>query len=297
MNELAKMHQRVAKSEASETERERAEEALRESEEKYRTLVEQSLQGLVIAQDIPPRLVFANFAMAEILGYTVEELLSLSPEETEMLVHPEDQAAFFQRYQDRLAGKPTPPRYEVRAIRKDGAVRWVEMFAGRIEYCGKPAVQAAFVDITGRKRAQEALRASENRYRTLFEKSPASITLLDKSGVVIDCNESTEKLIGYSKEEIIGEPFEKLPTLDPKDLPKLKETYEKLSKGLEVEPYELEIIRKDGTRRWINIINSLLQRFCMAGLTRKKSFPHLSLTHWRSGRLVSRDAYLQDQAV
>jgi PAS domain S-box-containing protein len=113
---------------------------------------------------------------------------------------------------------------------------------------------------TERKRAEEALRASENQYRTLFEKSPDSITLVDKSGVVIDCNKSTEELIGYSKQEIVGKPFEKLLTLDPKDLPRLKEQYEKLSQGLEVEPYDLEIIRKDGKRRWINVTNSLLMR-------------------------------------
>jgi len=132
---------------------------LRENEAKYRTLVEQSLQGILIAQGLPfPRPVFANPAMAKISGYTPDELTSLSPKETEGLIHPEDRAVFFGRFSDRLQGRPAPPRYEIRGIRKDGEVRWLEVSSNRIEYQGQPAVQATFVDITERKLAEEALR-------------------------------------------------------------------------------------------------------------------------------------------
>ena len=93
------------------TERKQAEENLKESEEKYKLLVEESLQGIVVAQGLPPRPVFANPAMTMILGYTFEEFLSLSPQEIEDLVHPEDRAFFFKNYKDRLEGKLVPPRY------------------------------------------------------------------------------------------------------------------------------------------------------------------------------------------
>ena len=137
------------------TERKRAEQALRESEERYRILVEHSLQGLVIAQGFPPRFVFVNPALADILGYPVEELLSLPPERIPALIHPEDRADFFQNYQRRLAGELVISHYNLRAIRKDGTVRWLEVFASPIEYRAKPAVQGAFVDITERKRAEQ----------------------------------------------------------------------------------------------------------------------------------------------
>ena len=83
------LEKRVKELEGEAVERERAEEA-------YRALVEQSLQGLVILQDF--RIVFANTAFVEISGRSVEELLSLSPEEVVVMIHPEDQALVWGRF-------------------------------------------------------------------------------------------------------------------------------------------------------------------------------------------------------
>jgi PAS domain S-box-containing protein len=140
------------------TARKRAEEALRESEEKYRTMVEHSVQGIVIFQDF--RVVYANKALADIIGYKVKELMSLSSDKIRVLVHPEDQDLVWGRMRDRLAGNQVPPRYEVRVIRKDGSIIWLEMISNRIEYQGKPAIQAAIIDITDRKQAEERIKAS-----------------------------------------------------------------------------------------------------------------------------------------
>jgi len=141
------------------TEHKKAEEELQESEEKYRTLIEQSLQGIIIAQGTPLRLAFANTAAAEISGYTIEELLSFSSGSIRHLVHPEDQPVF-ERYVARLKGKPAPSRYEFRIVRKDGEVRWLEIYASVIEYKGDPAVQVTFIDITERKQAEEKIKHS-----------------------------------------------------------------------------------------------------------------------------------------
>jgi PAS domain S-box-containing protein len=143
------------------TERTRTEQALLESERKHRALVEQSLQGLVILQDTPARIVFANSAIADSLGFTVEELLDPSFEKTPSLLHPKDRSTFLQVYQDLLEGRPAPARFEIRALHRNGAVRWLEIFATPIEYEGSPALQAAFIDITERKEAEEALRQAK----------------------------------------------------------------------------------------------------------------------------------------
>ena len=112
-----------------------------------------------------------------------------------------------------------------------------------------------------KQQAEEALRESEERYHRLFEKAPASITVVDVSGCVVDCNPATEVLTGYSREEIVGKSFEELLTLDPKDLPTLRKKHEMHLQGQEiVEPYELEILRKGGERRWIVIRSALLAK-------------------------------------
>ncbi len=152
------------------TERKRAQEA-------YETLVDYSLQGLTIIQDY--RVVFANTALTEILGYSIEELKSFSPEELSMLVHPEDRAVTWERLVERLEGEPIRSHYEFRVIRKDGMTQWLEGYSNRVEYRGNPAIQVAIIDITERKKAEEALRVEKDKMKALFEG-------LDRTGIGID---------------------------------------------------------------------------------------------------------------
>lgn len=107
-------------------------------------------------------------------------------------------------------------------------------------------------------RISRNLQLSEKKYSTLFRKAPVAITMVDTDGIISDCNRATELLTGFSHEELIGKPFQKLLTLDPKDLPMLQEKFDLLARGRDVAPYELEFIRKDGDRRWITVVNSLV---------------------------------------
>lgn len=178
------------------------EKKLKESEEKYRSLIEQSLQGVLVVQD--SRIVFANQAFADISGFTVQELLSLPPKKVKSIVHPDDQEQVWGNFQDRLAGKPVAHHYEYRGIKKDGSVRWLELFASRVDYCGKPAIQAAIVDITERKQTEEELRKTKEYVQNIIDCSLDMIVTVDKDRRIVEFNKAACETFGYSKEEVVG---------------------------------------------------------------------------------------------
>lgn len=178
------------------------EKKLKESEEKYRSLIEKSLQGVFVVQD--SRIVFANRAFADISGFTVQELLSFPPQKVESIVHPDDQDRVWGNFKDRIAGKPVAHRYEYRGIKKDGSVRWLEMFVSRVDYCGKPAIQAAIVDITERKQTEEELRKTKDYVQNIIDCSLDMIVTVDKDRHIVEFNKAACETFGYSKEEIVG---------------------------------------------------------------------------------------------
>jgi PAS domain S-box-containing protein len=177
-----------------------AEMALLESEEKYRTLVEQSLQGLAIFGD--DGIIFVNSVAAKMVGYTVEELMSLSDKDMRAMVHPDDQALVWGRLRDRLTGKPVPQRYEFRLNRRDGTVCWVEISSNRIEYRGSFVVQAALVDVTERKLAERALRRRNRELELLNRASQALNSTLDLDLVLVTVLEEVRRLMDATASSI-----------------------------------------------------------------------------------------------
>jgi len=156
-------------------ERKKSTQLLAASNSKYRLLVEKSLQGIMIALDTPLRIVFANESMGKMLGYSPEELTSISSSEVGELIYHEDRAIFFNRFRNQLEGNQANNSYEFRGVRKNGSLVWLEAFATRIEFNGQSAVQAMFLDIDEQKKAEEILRKSEQRYRELANSLPEII--------------------------------------------------------------------------------------------------------------------------
>jgi two-component system, cell cycle sensor histidine kinase and response regulator CckA len=182
------------------TARENESNALRRSEEKYRMLVENSLQGLVIIQD--GRFVFCNSAFAMISGYTILELLSL-PDARE-LVHPEDRESITERYNARIEGKSSPRHYEYRIIRKDGAERWLEVYASLAEYNGKPAVQSVYMDVTEWRQAEVALKESREYLNQIINHISDPIFVKDSEHKFLLVNDAMCAFLGRKREELIG---------------------------------------------------------------------------------------------
>ena len=133
------------------------------SEEFYQMALYHSIQGHIVLQD--DVIIFVNQAFADMLGYTIAEMLAMKMSEPVPFLYSEGQALILQRYQQRLRGEPVPSMYPIRCLHKNGGIRWVELSAKRIMLRGRPAVQAVGVDITDRKRAEGELKQSEARMR------------------------------------------------------------------------------------------------------------------------------------
>jgi len=133
----------------------------RESERRYRTLVESSIQGIHIHRDWIT--LFVNPAFARMLGYdSTSELEGL---DTRRWLAPQELSRLENDRAARLRGEAIPSQYELQAIRRDGSLIWVDIQVAEILWEGEPAVQSTVLDISERKRAEQALRQSEAQLR------------------------------------------------------------------------------------------------------------------------------------
>ena len=184
------------------TERKRIKEELEDNEEKYRTWIEESIEGIAVAVGPPPKLVFANSALGKMLRYSREELLTMSPQEIYELLHPDDREMFFRRFADRIAGKEAPSRYEVRGITKNRKTIWLEISSKLINYLGKPAVQAFLVDITERKMAEESVKRASQELELLVQERTAELKILSQR--LIEAQETERRHVALELHDDIG---------------------------------------------------------------------------------------------
>jgi PAS domain S-box-containing protein len=186
------------------TRRKLMEQALRQSEERYRKLIENLPYGLLINRQ--NRVVYANPACLRLFAATQPaQLLGRSPFD---LFHPDCHPQIRERIERLLATGEPVPTVEEQIIRCDGGVVAVEVAATPFQDDEGTAIQVILVDITERKRAEEALRASEEHFRLLVEGvHDHAIFMLDRDGKVISWNTGAEQIIGYRTDEIIGRPY------------------------------------------------------------------------------------------
>jgi PAS domain S-box-containing protein len=235
-----------------------AEKKIKESEEKFRTIAEQSLMGICIIQDEVVK--YINQNLANLLGYSVEDMLNWKQGEFFKTIHPKDKKQIISLATSFEYGdKNFSQHYEARGITKDGKTIWVDVYYKIILYEGKSAFLVSFIDISDRKDAQERLRESEEKYRFLFQNSPFAILLIETSGRIVDFNPSLQDLIGYSREELIGKKYKNLSVVPPEYIPILLERLEKISKGISIPPLDIKLIRKDGIKIWVNIESSFVK--------------------------------------
>jgi len=174
---------------------------LRESEEKYRLLVD-NMMDTVFSIDLKGNFTFCSQAVEKMTGYSVQQMLSMNMKE---LVAPEHFQEILERLQARIRGEEYLPTHQFEIIRADGKRLPVEMTTTRVvENSTLIGIQGIARDITERKRAEEALRTSEEKYRTLVENANDFIHMIDEKGKVISLNRSAAGLFGKPAKELEG---------------------------------------------------------------------------------------------
>jgi len=186
------------------TDRKLTEIALRESEERYRLLVERMREGLAQASN-DGLLEFVNDRFCEMVGYTREELVGLQGEL--LLAYPED--IELMREKTRLRRRHVTDQYEIRVRRKDGTIIWIEIGGAPVVNAAGEVVGSIGVhnEVTERRMAEEALRESEARYRLMAENSTDMITRTSNRGIILYASEASRRLLGFEPSELVGHSF------------------------------------------------------------------------------------------
>ncbi len=224
------------------TERKKAEDALRHSEERYRLLFEGSHDAIAVyGHDL--RAILFNSHFEDLIGYNREEYSKIDPL---LPVHPEDREKLIQNNRDRLAGRPVERSYGLRLIHKNGELRYVEVTFDPVmrgeEIAG---VQGVFRDITEKKKAEEDLREREDRYRLLFDHSNDGIALLGRDLIPLLINDRLLEMLGYTREELLAMNITQV--VHPDDLEKVKSNHLRRLKGEPIpRTYEVRLLKRNG---------------------------------------------------
>lgn len=233
------------------TERRQAEEALRESEEKYRRLVESTVDW-VWAIDTDGCHTFSNEAVKHILGYEPDEIIGCS---SFPLIHPEDQENIREMVRESAEQKIGWKDVAIRWVAKDGSTRFFESTAQPILDANGNLIGFSGIDrdVTERMEAEAALRASEARYRSLFDGMPIGLYRTTPEGQFADANPAMVDILGYpDRETLLATNVLEL-FVDPTERERGRELTEREGG---VRNHELQIRRYDGAIVWVSVNSS-----------------------------------------
>ncbi len=227
------------------TERKRAEEALRESEHRFRGVFEQAPLGVALVDSVTGRFLQVNQKYCDIVGLTPVEMLAT---DFQSITHRDDLQESLDNIDRMLRGGITSYNLEKRYIHANGSIVWVNLTVVPLwEADSTYKSHIAMVeDITERKRAEEALRDSEERYRGLFESSVDGIIITDLAGNILKVNPALLKMLGYSMEELRRLSYQQLTPARWHESEARIVREQIFERGYSDE-YEKEYIRKDGS--------------------------------------------------
>ncbi|MCL5281768.1 MAG: PAS domain S-box protein [Planctomycetes bacterium] len=251
------------------TDCQRAQEALRQAEERFRTIFDTTSDGILLHDLETRKLTMGNKSCLQMLGYTEEEFLNLTVAD----LHPEEDLPFINAQIDTFLQGRTPIRRDIRFKRKDGSILFGDVSPDLVRLDGKPHVVVALKDITERKRMEEELRRhaehleelvaartgelqeSEARYRSLYHSIADGIFVVGVDGQIDDVNESACAQLGYTRAELIGMPLSAVSARPDFHLGKV---FDRLRAAGSLS-YETAHRRKDGTIVPVELSVTLLE--------------------------------------
>jgi PAS domain S-box-containing protein len=221
----------------------RAESALRESEERYRGLVELSPEAIVVHCE--EKIVYVNAAAVKLAKADSPQELLGKP--IYGFLHPDCHERIRQRVKRLYEDKKPTELMQVRIVRLDGEIIYAEVAAAPVFHQGKPAAQVVIRNITERKRAEQALRDSEELYRTLVETSPDAVTVTDLEGNITYTSPRTLELYGATDvNELIGKSA--FAFISPEDHERARENMLKTLETGTIRDVEYTLLKADGSR-------------------------------------------------
>ncbi len=279
------------------TDRKLAEQAVRESESRFRAVAETASSCIFIYRDDCFR--YVNPASEKITGYSTAELLQMKFWD---LVHPEFREIVKQRGLSRQQRAELPNRYEFKILTKSGEERWLDFTAGLIEYDGGTAVLGTAFDVTERKRAEEELQVQKAYLEELFQCAPEGIVVLNNEGSVLRANREFLRMFGFEFEEVRGANIDQL--IVPEDcMVEAAELTEHLSSG---RPFNIESYRrrKNGSLIDVSILGTPITvsrgqigRYVIyRDITDKKRADRYRETQFATTRILSESSTL-DEAI
>jgi PAS domain S-box-containing protein len=275
-----------------------AEEALQESEDRYRSIVENSHDGILIVDD-GYHFVYVNEELCRILGYTSDEIIG---QDFRKFLDEESKKIVSENYIRRQRGESPPSQYEFNIVRKNGEKRRVEIRSTvNKDSKGKTQTIAQILDITDTRKAEEELQKSEKRYRDVFENTGTATVIIEKEKKISMANTEFVKLSGYLKEEIEDKMSWTQFVLE-KDLKTMERYHDerRQEKGEAPTEYEFRFIDKFGnTKQILNRVNmisgtdkSVASLLDITDITKAKSDLKVSEEKFRSITASAKDAII-----
>jgi len=236
------------------TDQKKAEKDLSESEERYRSLFETAAEAIIVAEVESKKFVDSNESACDLLGYSYKELMDLSVYD----IHPKKELAEVIEIFDAQARGEYVFAEGITCLRKDGKIIYADIKTSPIELNGTKYNVGFFTDTTEKKKAEQAIRDSEEKFSKVFNENPIAISLINlETRSFLDINKSFEQVTGFTRKDVIDKNLDDIKIIvDPEED---KELYEKLREEKIVEKDVIKFRKKEGSMAWGLLRGELLK--------------------------------------